>query len=82
MDTPRALDTSEIPGVIEGYAQATRNALAAGFDGVELHSASGYLPMQFLSTDTNKRTDGYGGSVQNRIRFVVETLRGDDRRRR
>jgi len=74
MDTPRALDTSEIPGVIEGYAQATRNALAAGFDGVELHSASGYLPMQFLSTGSNKRTDGYGGSVQNRIRFVVETL--------
>jgi N-ethylmaleimide reductase len=74
MDTPRALDTSEIPGVIEGYAQATRNALAAGFDGVELHSASGYLPMQFLSTGSNTRTDGYGGSVQNRIRFVVEAL--------
>ncbi len=74
LDTPRALDTSEIPGVIEGFAQATRNALEAGFDGVELHSASGYLPMQFLSTGTNKRTDGYGGSVQNRIRFVVEAL--------
>jgi N-ethylmaleimide reductase len=74
MDTPRALDTGEIPGVIDGFAQATRNALAAGFDGVELHSASGYLPMQFLSTGTNKRTDGYGGSVQNRIRFVVEAL--------
>ena len=80
IDTPRALETSEIPGVIDDYAQATRNALAAGFDGVELHSASGYLPMQFLSTGTNKRTDGYGGSVQNRIRFVVEALRGDDRR--
>ena len=74
MDTPRALDTSEIPGVIDGFAKATRNALEAGFDGVELHSASGYLPMQFLSTGTNQRTDGYGGSVQNRIRFVVETL--------
>ena len=48
-DMPRALETSEIPGVIEDFAQATRNALAAGFDGVELHSASGYLPMQFLS---------------------------------
>ena len=73
-DMPRALETSEIPGVIEDYAQATRNALAAGFDGVELHSASGYLPMQFLSTGTNKRTDGYGGSVNNRVRFVVEAL--------
>lgn len=73
-DMPRALETSEIPGVIEDYAQATRNALAAGFDGVELHSASGYLPMQFLSSGTNKRTDGYGGSVNNRIRFVVEAL--------
>jgi len=73
-DQPRAIETNEIPGIIEGFAQATRNALAAGFDGVELHSASGYLPMQFLSTGTNKRTDGYGGSVQNRIRFVVETL--------
>ena len=79
-DMPRALETSEIPGVIAQYAQATRNALAAGFDGVELHSASGYLPMQFLSTGSNTRTDGYGGSVQNRIRFVVEALRGDDRR--
>jgi N-ethylmaleimide reductase len=73
-DAPRALESSEIPGVIEGFAQATRNALAAGFDGVELHAASGYLPMQFLSSGSNQRTDGYGGSVQNRIRFVVETL--------
>jgi N-ethylmaleimide reductase len=71
---PRALETSEIAGVIEEYAQATRNALEAGFDGVELHSASGYLPMQFLSSNTNLRTDGYGGSVQNRIRFVMEAL--------
>jgi len=71
---PRALETNEIPGVIEQYAQATRNALAAGFDGVELHSASGYLPMQFLSSNTNQRTDKYGGSVENRIRFVVEVL--------
>jgi N-ethylmaleimide reductase len=74
MDTPRALDTAEIPGVIEGFAQATRNALAAGCDGVELHAASGYLPMQFLSTGTNRRTDPYGGNLHNRIRFVVETL--------
>jgi N-ethylmaleimide reductase len=71
---PRALESSEIPDVIEQYAQATRNALAAGFDGVELHSASGYLPMQFLSSNTNQRTDKYGGSVRNRIRFVVEAL--------
>lgn len=74
LDTPRALDTSEIPGVTAQYAQATTNALAAGFDGVELHSASGYLPMQFLSTGSNRRTDGYGGGVHNRMRFVVEAL--------
>jgi N-ethylmaleimide reductase len=73
-DMPRPLQLAEIPVVVEEFAQATRNALAAGFDGVELHSASGYLPMQFLSTGTNKRTDGYGGGVQNRIRFVMEAL--------
>lgn len=73
-DAPRALETSEIPGVIDTFAQATRRALAAGFDGAELHAASGYLPMQFLSTGTNLRTDQYGGSVQHRIRFVVEAL--------
>ena len=71
---PRALDLEEIPGVIEEFRQATQNALLAGFDAVELHSASGYLPMQFLSTGTNRRTDGYGGAVTNRIRFVVEVL--------
>ena len=73
-DTPRALELSEIPGVIAEFAQATRNALAAGFDGVELHAASGYLPMQFLNTGSNQRTDQYGGSAGNRVRFVVETL--------
>ncbi|HLQ78674.1 MAG TPA: alkene reductase [Terriglobia bacterium] len=73
-DMPRALEISEIPGVISQYAQATRNGIAAGFDGVELHSASGYLPMQFLSTGSNHRTDAYGGSLQNRLRFVLETL--------
>lgn len=72
--TPRALELSEIPGVIEEFAQATRNALAAGFDGVELHAASGYLPNQFLSPHANQRNDAYGGSIPNRIRFVVETL--------
>ena len=74
LDMPRALDLAEIPSVIDEYAQATRNALAAGFDGVELHSASGYLPNQFLSSGVNQRTDRYGGSIENRIRFVVETL--------
>jgi N-ethylmaleimide reductase len=73
-DVPRALETHEIPQVIEEFRQATRNALAAGFDGVELHGASGYLPMQFLSSGTNQRTDRYGGSAENRVRFVVETL--------
>jgi N-ethylmaleimide reductase len=74
LPVPRALETHEIPGVIETYANATKNAITAGFDGVELHSASGYLPMQFLSSNTNQRTDHYGGSASNRIRFVVETL--------
>lgn len=73
-DMPRALETREIAGVSAEYAQATRNAITAGFDGIELHSASGYLPMQFLSTGSNHRTDAYGGSLQNRLRFVVETL--------
>lgn len=71
---PRALETDEIPAVIAEYAAAARNAIAAGMDGVELHCASGYLPMQFLSTNSNQRTDRYGGPVENRIRFVVETL--------
>jgi len=73
-DLPRALELSEIPGVIEEFAQATRNAIEAGFDGVELHAASGYLPNQFLSSGANQRTDAYGGSIENRIRFVTETL--------
>lgn len=60
--------------LIDEYRQATKNALTAGFDGVELHATSGYLPAQFLSTGTNQRTDAYGGAVANRIRFVVETL--------
>jgi len=73
-DMPRALEMHEIPKVISDYAHATENALAAGFDGVELHCTSGYLPAQFLSTGTNQRTDQYGGSAINRVRFVVETL--------
>ncbi len=73
-DMPRALETDEIPGVLAEFGTATKNALKAGFDGVELHAASGYLPMQFLSTGTNKRTDRYGGPVENRIGAVVEML--------
>nr|WP_209279603.1 alkene reductase [Escherichia coli]QSM61410.1 N-ethylmaleimide reductase [Escherichia coli]QSM61910.1 N-ethylmaleimide reductase [Escherichia coli] len=72
--TPRALDLTEIAGVVEDYRQATRRALAAGFDGVELHAASGYLPEQFLSSGSNQRTDAYGGSVAKRARFVLEVL--------
>ena len=73
-DVPRALQIDEIAGVIDEYRQATANAYRAGFAGVELHCTSGYLPAQFLSTGTNQRDDRYGGSVENRIRFVVETL--------
>jgi len=71
---PRALASSEIAAVIDSYRQATRHALAAGFDGVELHAASGYLPEQFLSSASNQRTDSYGGSLENRARFVLEVL--------
>ncbi len=74
MDMPRALALEEIPRVVDEYAAATRNALAAGFDGVELHCTSGYLPMQFMAVNTNLRTDAYGGSAARRVRFVVETL--------
>lgn len=70
--TPRALETDEIAGVIETYRRAAANALAAGFDGVELHGANGYLPDQFLRSATNHRTDRYGGSIENRARFHLE----------
>ena len=73
-DVPEALTLDEIPLVIEEYRKATERAFAAGFDGVELHGTSGYLPAQFLSTGTNQRQDAYGGSVENRIRFVDELL--------
>jgi N-ethylmaleimide reductase len=73
-DMPRTLETEEIAAVIDEYRLATANAYRAGFAGVELHCTSGYLPAQFLSTGTNQRDDRYGGSVENRIRFVVETL--------
>ncbi|MGH8782019.1 alkene reductase [Paraburkholderia sp.] len=71
---PRALATAEIAGIVDDYRRATRHALEAGFDGVELHAASGYLPEQFLSSGTNQRTDSYGGSLENRSRFIMEVL--------
>lgn len=71
---PRALETDEIAGIVDDFRQATRNALQAGFDGVELHAASGYLPEQFLSSGTNQRTDRYGGSLPNRARFILDVL--------
>lgn len=70
---PRELALEEIPGIIESFAQATRNARAAGFDGVELHGANGYLQDQFLQDGSNKRTDGYGGSIENRARLMIES---------
>ena len=74
--TPRALETAEIPGIVEQYAQAARNAMAAGFDGVEVHAANGYLIDQFLRDQTNKRTDRYGGGIENRSRFLIEVVDG------
>ncbi len=72
--TPRALETDEIPGLVKDYAHAAQCAKDAGFDGVEIHSANGYLLQQFLSDKTNKRTDRYGGSIENRTRLVVEVV--------
>ena len=72
--TPRALETSEIPGVIAEYVAGARRAKAAGFDGVEIHNANGYLLDQFLRDGTNQRTDRYGGSVQNRARLTLEVV--------
>jgi NADPH2 dehydrogenase len=70
---PRALTVEEIGEYVQLFAKAARNAvLGAGFDGVEIHAANGYLPDQFLQTNSNKRTDSYGGSVENRARFVLE----------
>lgn len=74
VDVPEALSLTEITSVVEEYGQAARNARKAGFDGVELHATSGYLPMQFLATNSNLRTDAYGGSARHRARFVIEVL--------
>ena len=74
MALPRELTTAEIPGVVEEFVQAARNAVAAGLDGVEVHGANGYLIHQFLAPSTNQRTDEYGGSPANRARFAVEVV--------
>lgn len=73
-DLPRVLTRDEIDVVVESYRRAAEFAVDAGFDGVELHSANGYLPHQFLEDGTNRRDDGYGGPPENRIRFVLEVL--------
>ena len=70
--TPRALETEEIPQIVEDYRQAAKNAMEAGFDGVEIHSANGYLLDEFLQDGSNKRSDRYGGSIENRARFLME----------
>lgn len=72
--TPRALDLSEIPALVATFAQAALNAMAAGFDGVEVHAGNGYLLDQFLRSSTNHRTDAYGGSKENRARLLLEVM--------
>ena len=72
--TPRTLATDEIPGIVDDYRKAAANAKAAGFDGVEVHSANNYLLEQFIRDSTNKRTDTYGGSVENRLRFPLAAI--------
>ena len=71
---PRALETQEIKNIVEDYRRAAANAIKAGFDGVEIHGANGYLIDQFLRTTSNQRTDDYGGSQQNRLRFLQEVV--------
>lgn len=71
---PRALTAEEIPALVAAYAQGAKNAIAAGFDGVEVHGANGYLIDQFLRDTPNQRTDAYGGSLENRARFLFEVL--------
>jgi NADPH2 dehydrogenase len=71
---PRPLTVSEIKEYIQLYTEAARNALEAGFDGVEIHAANGYLLDQFLQTTSNQRVDEYGGSIENRLRFPLEVI--------
>lgn len=73
--TPRALETVEIADIVEQYCHAARNVLAGGFDGAEIHAANGYLLEQFLRDSTNKRTDAYGGSVENRARLLLDVAK-------
>jgi N-ethylmaleimide reductase len=72
---PRALALEELPGIVEDYRRAARHAMAAGFDGVEVHGANGYLLDQFLRSGSNTRSDAYGGSIENRARFLLEVMR-------
>jgi len=72
---PRALDASELPSIVADYVQASKNAIKAGFDGVEIHSANGYLLDQFLRDGSNQRSDIYGGSIENRTRFLMEVTK-------
>jgi len=74
VEMPEEMTLADITESIADYEQSAKNAIAAGFDGVELHCTSGYLPAQFLSTGTNQRTDKYGGSLENRLRFNLEVL--------
>ena len=71
---PRALELSELPAIVADFRQAARNAIEAGFDGVEIHAANGYLIDQFLKTGANARTDAYGGSIENRSRLLLEVM--------
>jgi len=73
-ETPRALEVDEIKEIVKEYAQSAANAIEAGFDGVEIHGANGYLIDQFIKDGTNKRTDEYGGSIENRSRFLFEVV--------
>ena len=73
-EVPRALETAEVKQVVQDYKQAAINAIEAGFDGVELHAATGYLPNQFLAESANIRTDEYGGNIENRSRFILEVM--------
>ncbi|MGP1684750.1 MAG: oxidoreductase, partial [Giesbergeria sp.] len=73
---PRALDAEELPGIVRDYRVAARNAIACGFDGVEIHGANGYLLEQFLKSGANQRDDDYGGNVKNRARLMLEVVRG------
>ena len=72
---PRALELDEIPGIVESFRKAAANAIEAGFDGVEIHGANGYLLDQFAKDGTNKRTDAYGGSIENRAKLMIEIAR-------